>query len=208
MSAPFLPSPPRIVGDLSRLPASGFRTHGLWFWAAMGFMTIEGTGFALACAAYLYLMASAPQWPLNSPPPDLTWGTALTVLLVASLVPNFLMSRASRKRQLGPTRLWAVVVALMNTAALVVRAFEFPHLNTRWDHDAYGSVVWALILLHTTHLITDFIDTGFVTVFLFTHSVDSERFSDMDDDSVYWAFVVLTWLPIYALIYWAPRVFH
>ncbi len=30
----------------------------------------------------------------------------------------------------------------------------------------------------------------------------------MDDDSVYWAFVVLTWLPIYALIYWAPRVFH
>ena len=37
------------------------------------------------------------------------------------------------------------------------------------------------------------------------HDADYERFSDMDDDSVYWAFVVLTWLPIYLLVYWAPR---
>jgi len=27
----------------------------------------------------------------------------------------------------------------------------------------------------------------------------------VDDDAVYWAFVVLTWLPFYALVYWAPR---
>jgi heme/copper-type cytochrome/quinol oxidase subunit 3 len=195
----------RVVGDLSRLPASGFRTHGLWFWAAMGFMGIEGAGFALGCAAYVYLMNGATQWPLDSRAPDLLWGTTQTVLLLASLVPNFILSRSARKRQIGPTRLWAVVLFAMNTVGLVVRAFEFPHLNTRWDYDAYGSIVWALMLLHTTHLITDFIDTFFVTLFLFSHSVDSERFSDVDDDCVYWAFVVVTWLPIYLLVYWAPR---
>ena len=56
--------------------------------------------------------------------------------------------------------------------ALVIRAFEFAHLNTRWDQDAYGSVAWTLMLLHTTHLITDFVDTVFLAVFLFTHRVD------------------------------------
>jgi cytochrome c oxidase subunit 3 len=195
----------RIVGNLAALPTSGYRLNDLWFWATLGFMTIEGTGFALACASYLYLMGTADQWPLNSPAPDLLWGAALTVLLLVSLVPNLIMSRAARRRDKAKTQFWAVVVFALNAAALVVRACEFPHLNTRWDQDAYGSIVWALMLLHTTHLITDFVDTAFVTLFLFTHPVDDERFSDVDDDAVYWAFVVVTWIPIYLLVYWAPR---
>ena len=53
--------------------------------------------------------------------------------------------------------------------------------------------------------LTDFIDTGFLTLFTFTHPLDDERFSDVDDDCIYWAFVVACWLPIYVLVYWAPR---
>jgi heme/copper-type cytochrome/quinol oxidase subunit 3 len=98
------------------------------------------------------------------------------------------------------------VVTLFNLAALVVRVFEFPSLNARWDVDAYGSITWALMLLHTTHLITDAAGTLVITVFLFTHPVRTERFSDVDDDCLYWLFVVMAWLPIYAAVYWAPRL--
>jgi heme/copper-type cytochrome/quinol oxidase subunit 3 len=195
-----------VVADLSKLPAAGYRTHGLWFWAAMGFMVIEGAGFLLAMAAYVYLMNGAKLWPLSSRAPDLTWGTLQTLVMLGSLAPTVILSRAARLRQVAPVRFWGVVVFAINAACLLIRAFELPHLNTRWDHDAYGSIVWALMLLHTTHILTDFVDTGFLTVFLFTHSVDTERFSDVDDDCVYWIFVVLTWLPIYALVYWAPRL--
>lgn len=195
----------RSVGDLSRLPASGFSTHSLWWWAAFAFMLIEVTGFSLASVAYLYVMNGADRWPLEAADPDLTWGTAQTALLVGSLVPTWFFSKAARLRQAGPARFWGVVVAVLNAGALVIRAFEFPHLNVRWDHDAYGSVTWALMLLHTTHLITDFIDTAMLVVFLFTHPLCDERYSDADDDCVYWAFVVVTWLPIYLLVYWAPR---
>lgn len=196
----------RVVGDLSKLPGSGFGSHSLWFWAAAGFMTIEGTGFALACASYLYLMHNAAQWPLEGSPPDLLWGTAQTVVMLLSVIPNMLASRAARRRQVGPARLWMVVLTLMTAGGLAVRAMEFPHLNTRWDADAYGSITWALMVLHTTHILTDFIDSGFLSVFLFTHPVDTDRLSDIDDDSVYWNFVVIAWLPIYALVYWAPRL--
>src|SRR4051794_7198685 len=174
----------RVVGDLSRLPPAGFRTHDLWGWATLGFMAIEGTGFALACAAYLYLMGGARQWPLEGKPPDLLWGSVMTLVLVASLVPNFIVSRAARRRDAAQTRLWAVVLFIFNAAAILVRALEFPHLNTRWDADGYGSVVWALMLLHTTHLLTDFIGTCLLTAMLFTHEIGTERFSDVDDDAV------------------------
>jgi cytochrome c oxidase subunit III len=196
----------RVIGDLSSLPAAGFRAHSLWSWAIMGFMAIEGTGFALAGATYLYVMNTASQWPLAGAPPDLLWGTAMTVLLLASLVPNFFLSRAARRRQPGPTQFWAVIVFVLNALAIVVRALEFPHLNTAWDQNAYGSVVWALMALHTTHLLTDFVGTCVLTMLLFTHPIETERFSDVDDDSVYWAFVALAWIPIYLLVYWAPRL--
>jgi heme/copper-type cytochrome/quinol oxidase subunit 3 len=194
-----------VDGDLSKIPAAGFRTHGLWFWAAMGFMAIEGSGFALAGAAYVYLMNGSAQWPLSGVAPDLLWGSVQTGLMLASLWPNLILSRAARRRETGPTRRWGLILFAMNTLTLVVRGFEFPHLNARWDYDAYGSIVWALMLLHTLHLVTDFIDTGLLTAILFAEPIDTERFSDVDDDCVYWGFVVAAWLPIYLLVYWAPR---
>jgi len=195
----------RVVGDLSQLPAAGYRLHSLWGWATLGFMAIEGTGFALAAAAYVYLMDSARQWPLEGKPPDLLWGSVMTLVLVASLLPNFIVSRAARRRDLAKTKAWAVVLFVFNLAAVLVRAVEFAHLNVRWDADAYGSITWALMLLHATHPVTDFLGTCVLTMILFTHPIDTERLSDVDDDAVYWAFVVAAWIPIYLLVYWAPR---
>jgi cytochrome c oxidase subunit 3 len=195
----------RTIGDLASVPTSGFGAHGLWYWAGLAFMVIEGAGFALGSAAYIYVMNSASQWPLASDPPNLFWGTLQTVLLLGSLIPTWFMSRASRRRDLAATRFWTVLVLVLNVAAIVIRAFEFPNLNTRWDQDAYGSVTWTLILLHTLHLLTDFTDSFFLAVFIFTHPVKTDRFADVDDDAIYWAYVVFTWLPLYLLIYWAPR---
>ena len=36
---------------------------------------------------------------------------------------------------------------------------EFCRLNVLWNTDAYGSIVWLLLSLHTTHIVTDFLDT-------------------------------------------------
>ena len=38
---------------------------------------------------------------------------------------------------------------------IAVRGFEFAALNVQWDTNAYGSIVWALLALHTTHIVTD-----------------------------------------------------
>ena len=196
----------QIVGDLSGLPASGWGTKSQWFWGILGFMAIEGMGFLLAMGCYLYLMSQAASWPLRGSPPDLLYGSLLTVVMLLSLLPNAWVARVASQKKLGPTLTGLVVMSLIAVACLAIRAFEFQHLETRWDSDAYGSIVWALLLLHTTHLVTDFIDTVVLAVFCFTHEVDEERFSDVDTNAVYWGFVVAAWLPIYALVYWAPRL--
>ena len=74
-----------------------------------------------------------------------------------------------------------------------------------WDSDAYGSVVWLLLGLHTTHLITDTVDTAVLAVLFFTGPFEGKRFVDVSENALYWYFVVVSWLPIYAVIYLAPR---
>ena len=103
---------------------------------------------------------------------------------------------------------WGLVgMTLLGIAPLVVRWFEFPALHARWDSNAYGSVTWFLLGLHTTHLITDLGDTIVLTVLMFPrHGYKPRRFSDVSDNAFYWDFVVLSWLPIYFVLYWLPRL--
>jgi cytochrome c oxidase subunit 3 len=191
--------------DVSALPTYGFDSKSGPWWGAMGFIALEGMGFALAVGTYLYLMATNAKWPLDAPP-SIWMGTAMTLLLVLSIIPNEITNRAARHFDLYWTRIWLIVMSLIGTGALVIRGFEFAFLNTRWDTDAYGSIVWFILGLHTTHLATDLGDTIVLTVLMFTRHAQPRRFSDVTDNVFYWNFVVLAWLPLYFVLYWVPRL--
>ena len=197
----------KVVLDLSHLPLHATGTASLTFWVTSAFMLIEGSGFALAIAVYLYLMANAPSWPLNAPPPDLLPGTILTVLLLASLVPNLLVTRWAGQRDLRKVRIGLVIMSIFGIVPLVPRIFEFPALNIRWDDNAYGSILWVMLGLHTTHILTDLADTLVLTCLMFSrHGDNLRRYGDVEDNALYWNFVVATWLPLYGCIYWIPRL--
>jgi len=103
-------------------------------------------------------------------------------------------------------KLWLTMCLVSAFVFLVVRGFEFAALNVRWDANAYGSIVWMLMMLHTVHLITDTWDTTVLDVLFFTGPLEGRRFVDVSENALYWYFVVLSWLPIYAVVYLAPRL--
>jgi cytochrome c oxidase subunit III len=196
----------RPVQDLSGLPDYAFGPRMTMWWGTLGFCALEGTGFALAAGTYLYLVWLNPQWPLADVPPDLLWSSLLTAVLVASAWPNHLAGAAAKEEDLPRVRLLLVAMSVIGVVILAIRAFEFGTLHVRWDQNAYGSIVWALLGLHTAHILTDVIDTFVLTALMFTRHAHGKRFSDMEDNAFYWNFVILSWLPIYILIYWVPRV--
>jgi heme/copper-type cytochrome/quinol oxidase subunit 3 len=197
----------QVTDDLSALPLHGMGTASVTWWGTAAFMLIEGTGFALALAVYLYLMSLAATWPIDAKRPELLPGTVVTLLLLASVVPNVLVSRWAGRQELRKVRIGMLVMSVLGIAPLIVRIFEFPALNISWDTNAYGSIVWTLLGLHTTHIITDLVDTLVLAVLMFTrHGDNLRRFGDVQDNAMYWNFVVAAWLPIYACIYWIPRL--
>jgi len=191
--------------DVAELPTVVFSHRSLMWWGTLGVMAIESTVFALSIMAYFYLRSHQATWPITSLPPDLRWGTINTVVMLVSFLPAHLAKRAAERMNLGGVRIWLVVSTVFGVAFTIIRGFEFATLNVRWDSNAYGSVVWLLLGLHTTHIVTDLLDTIVLTVLFFTGPLDGKRFVDVSENSFYWYFVVAAWLPIYFVIYWGAR---
>jgi cytochrome c oxidase subunit III len=194
-----------IGADLSVLPNNGFGNRTLLWWGVLGFITIEATAFLLAAGAYFFLMNHTAPWPPH-PPPELLAGTLFTVLMLTSEAANMWAKRAALAQRAGAVRAALVVMSIVGLVLIAIRFAEFPALQVRWDQDAYGSILWALLFIHTFHLVTDVADTLVLTVFAYVHGLTPARFSDVADNSLYWHFVVAAWLPVYTLIYWVPRL--
>jgi cytochrome c oxidase subunit III len=191
--------------DVSQLPSFAFSHRSPMWWGTLGMMAIEGTVFALVVATYFYLRSHSQTWPITAPPPDLVWGTLNTAIMLASAIPNHLAKKAGERYDVAGVRLWIVVGLVFGAAFIAVRVMEFAALNVRWDSNAYGSVVWTLLGLHTAHMVTDWLDTLVLGVLFFTGPLEGKRFVDVSENSMYWYFVVWTWIPIYLVIYWGAR---
>ena len=201
---------PSFVEDVSTLPTHAFGNRSLTWWGIIAFMVIEGSFFALAIAAYFFLMAQEQNWaPGPWQPPGIVAGTLFTLVMLLSEIPNTIIKKAAENYDVATVRKLLPLVVAIGLLLIVLRAFEFNSLHVLWYDSAYGSIIWALLFLHTTHIVTDWGDSVVLWALMKTpHGEDPRRLVDCEENSLYWRFVWLTWLPIYALIYWVPRLFH
>jgi heme/copper-type cytochrome/quinol oxidase subunit 3 len=195
----------RRTVDVSALPGHAFGHQGLIWWGTVGFMVIEGSMFVIAIVAYFYLRLRASAWPPSLDNPDIGPGTVNLLLAAAGCVPAALAKRAAEKFELSQVRLWLTILTLVGFVNVAIRAFEYPALNCWWDDNAYASVTWLLLSLHTTHIVTDAVDSAVLMALMFSNSITAPRFVDVSENSLYWYFIVLWWVPIYVTIYFAPR---
>jgi heme/copper-type cytochrome/quinol oxidase subunit 3 len=194
--------------DVSELPDHGFGSRSIMWWATVCVIGIEATVFLVTIGSYFYLQGNETEWPpAGTPLPGLTWPTVNVFILLVSLMPNQFVKSAAEKMDQGKVRIGMVIADLFAVAFVAVRCFEFAQLHVSWDSNAYGSITWTLLGFHSFHLITDLMDSIVLTVLMFTrHGQEPVRFVDVAENCFYWYFVVLSWLPIYFVLYWAPRL--
>lgn len=198
---------PRRTIDVSQLPTFTFGHHALTWWATWSMLLMEGTMLVILSISYFFLRTNVPDWPPGRiPPPNLFWGTLNTVIILVSFVPNHLAKKASERLDLRGVRLWLIVTLAFAFAFGIVRIFEFRNLNCHWTQNAYGSIVWFNMGFHTTHVLTDMVDSIVLLVLMYVGPIEGKRFVDVSENSIYWNFVIVIWIVTYAVIYIAPRL--
>mgnify|MGYP000906991696 CR=1 FL=1 len=187
--------------------------------AYLGLVIVQATGISpfLALLAVVPIMAAVGyllQWGVFNR--ALSMGGLSPLLAafgLAVVVTQLLQLRFSadlQSLQVGSLSVASITITdqiSIGVLPLIIRVFEFRALHVSWDTNAYGSIVWTLLGLHTLHIGTDLVDTVVLTALMFTRNGHmAKRFSDVNDNAVYWDFVVYSWLPLYAVIYWFPRL--
>ena len=196
-----------VTIDVSHLQDHAYGNRTPLWWGTVGMIAIESTVFVMAIASYFYIQGNETEWPpAGTSNPGIFWPTVNTVLLLVSLIPNQLAKNAAEKKELGGIRLWMVVADLFAVVFVIVRVFEYRSLPFSWDSNAFASVTWTLLSLHSIHLVTDLADSVVLTALMFTrHGREPKRMVDVSENAFYWYFVVIAWIPIYLVLYWTPR---
>jgi cytochrome c oxidase subunit 3 len=196
---------PRPVLDVSGTPTVVFGHRAIVWWGQTLMMVIEGTMFAILIASYFFLRTRETDWPPGFALPALKWGTINLIILLLSALPNAWVKKRAEQGNLGAVRTGMVIMGVIAIVNCVVRALEFPSLNCVWDGNAYGSAVWTLLGFHTFHLVADTCDSLVLTVLMFVSPIEGRRYDDVSINSIYWYFIIGSYIATYVVIYWTPR---
>jgi heme/copper-type cytochrome/quinol oxidase subunit 3 len=199
---------PRFTDDVAALPTHKFGASSLTWWGIVAYMIVEGSAFAMAFAAYFFLMGHEQGWPPEGrAAPDVLAGTLFTILILLSEIPNTMIKHAAEKYDVDKIRALMPVIVGIGAVLLIIRGFEFNSLNCMWSDNAYASVIWTILVLHAAHLGTDWIDSIVLWALMMTPlGYEPRRLVYTDENSLYWRYVWLLWIPIYLMIYWVPRL--
>lgn len=190
--------------DVSALPTTTFGHRDLGWWATLGFVVIEGTTLFICAVSYFYLRRNFAEWPPGRAAlPGLTAPAIQCGLMLLSWWPMRLADKAARRLDLPALRRWMIVLTLFALGFCVLRWFEFQALHTRWDTDAYGSIVWLTLIFHATLLVFEAAETGTMTAMLYANPTE-RHFSDASDNALYWYFMTAVWIALAAMVYLVP----
>lgn len=191
--------------DVSGLPTVVYGPRAPLWWGVTGLMAIEGTMFAILAASYFYLRGGALEWPPTGVRhPGLGITTLNLILLLATLWPMARASRTAKREDLAATRRWLVVSTVLMVAFLAVRTVLLGRLTFRWDSHAYGSLVWTAMGLHTLHVLTGSCENLLFIVLLGRGPVEDKHLLDLRLNSLYWYFVVVSWVLFYCIFFLDP----
>jgi heme/copper-type cytochrome/quinol oxidase subunit 3 len=212
--------------DAPALPDHGFSHHPPIWWGSRLVIAIEGAAFAILVVTYFYVWRNSDTWPpTGTLVPDLGVSMFNLVVLVVGILPMWHVARLAARhdspRVLG---VWLFVCVAFGIAAAILRLMEFKGVHTRWSN-AYGAIVWSILAVHFAHILAATLETLVIGILVIKGPVEEKHFVDtplhhplariiaagsvsgsITVNAVYWYFVALSWVGLWAIVYLAPRV--
>jgi cytochrome c oxidase subunit 3 len=201
--------------DVSGLPAEVWDEKSPLWWGNLWGLVIETVVFGILVTVYFSVAMNLSPFPppradrlpvLYDAAPDLLFPTIVLIVMLLSLAPAVLLDRAARSLDEGAVILASFATLIFNVALIVMRYYEFDALHFRWNDNAYGSITWTILGMHMIHLIVMACEDVYVLSWILIKGMDEKHAMDATVTAVYWYWIVGTWVLLYLLVYWAPRM--
>jgi len=196
---------PQII-PADALPVNLSERRAPIWWGMVMLIVIELTVFSTLVASYFYLKAGSPVWPPDGiKPPELLLPSINAGILILSSLPVWWADHAIRKGDTRRLKIGLGIGFVMGAVFLALKAVEYAGNEYTWATNAYGSIVWTITGFHSAHVLILLIKTVVVLVLAFRGFFNERRNVAVQVNGLYWHFVVLVWIPLFAALYLSPR---
>jgi cytochrome c oxidase subunit I+III len=173
----------------------------------MAFLILtEGSLFAYLFFSYFYLASqSLAPWP-PSGPPDLKNATINTVLLLSSSAMAWWGERGLKKgRRVRLSVALATTIAL-GVVFMSIQAHEWANRPFGFSSNAYSSLYFVITGFHGAHVVVGLLMLCALLAWNLMGYFSRGWHLEVSVGIVYWHFVDLVWLAVYAALYLSPRL--
>lgn len=182
-----------------RLP---FSWWGMWL-----FIATEAMLFAALLSSYFYVRFGSAVWPLGGiAPPELVLPSIGTGLLLTSSATAHWAERGARRGETWRLRLGLALTVLAGLGFLGIQAREYAGASFSPSTNAYGSLFFGITGFHGLHVL---VGLGMLlavgTIAWRTDRFGPDRHLPVRLTVMYWHFVDVVWLFVFASLYLSVR---
>jgi cytochrome c oxidase subunit III len=180
------------------------------WWGMVLFVATEATLFAVLLASYFYIrFKTTGGWPPDGiADPKLLRAVVMTVLLAAS---SFLVHAAESGIRRGSQRALVLGLAggfLLGLAFLGLQIWETVVVSDEFTPktNTYGSLFFTITGAHSAHLAVGLLLVAWIQVRGWFGAYTPRRHLGVQMAAIYWHFVVVLQVAIFATLYLSPRL--
>lgn len=188
------------------VPVKGEGRSTPW-WGMVCLIMTEGTIFAALIGSYFFYRAASKQWP---PPgieqPKLTLSIIMSFVLWGSSIPMLFAERGIKHGNQARLRLGLMAAWIMGAAFLGYSMKDFSELKFRWGENAYSSIYYTTVGLHTFHVFVGLVMSAVVQIKAWLGKFSEERHVTVQVYGMYWHFVDAVWLFVMPTFILSPHI--
>jgi cytochrome c oxidase subunit III len=182
--------------------SAGERSGG--WWGCLMLIVTEGSLFGYLIFSYLYLAAqTTQQWPPEGLP-KLGLGVLNTGILLSSSGFVWFCERCVRRRRLrrGVASMGAAVV--LGITFIGIQFLEWHNHPYGWTAQLYSSLYFTITGFHMMHVAVGIVVLFLLLLWTAFGYFDERRCVALTIGGLYWHFVDVVWLFIFATLYLTP----
>ncbi|HEV7714636.1 MAG TPA: cytochrome c oxidase subunit 3 [Steroidobacteraceae bacterium] len=192
------------LSEPGQLPVGPVGRHGLGSWGVGTLVASEAALFGYLLFAYYYTGASSPPGWVLEPEPALKLALPNTVLLLASSVAAWLGERGILKRRRALALFGFAAAFVMGCIFVVVQAYEWHAKPFRLGTSSYGSLYFVTTGFHIAHVIIGLAVLAALFCWTSLDYFSPRRNLTVSAGVLYWHFVDIVWLFVFATYYLTP----
>jgi cytochrome c oxidase subunit 3 len=167
------------------------------------FIASEVMLFGAFFTAYFFVrvVEQAPEWPPEGfHVPTFVAGINTAILLTSSFTMHWALQSIKRGSRAG-LQAGLVLTLAMGLTFLLTQLLEYSRVGFAPKDTAFGSVFYGLTGLHGAHVFVGLTLLSMATVRAFRGHFSAEHHHGVEIPGIYWHFVDVMWIVVYATVY-------